>query len=486
MTGTWTRVAVMMAALAIACGGDTTTQPIPGTPTMQVAVAMAQLTEGENTRATATVFDATGKPVPSPSVQWQSSDAAVATVEQDGTIRALTAGAAWVRARYETKLDSVRVSVVRAPVASVELDADAATLAEGTTRQLVALVKGPAGQTLTGRGTTWRSDDASIVQVGALGLLTAIRPGSATITVTVEGKSDVVTVLVSADYDYDLVYDAWSGVAGEASQLYRLDMHSPAAMPARMFPGLGATDAEVSPDGRRIVFASLVNGRHQIFVANVDGTGVTRLTSSSTDDDQPVWSPNGARIAFHRWDTRPGGHADIVVMNADGSDQRSITADQGLTNQRFPTWSAQPNEGEFIMYSSQTNDASGQAHLWRMRPDGSEKVQLTYGDVWDDQPAFSPDGRTVVFQRHDVGVFGDLYLMDVWGGSPRPLVGGALAYGQFGPSWSPDGRMIAFVSKHEGEGRYQVYTVWADGSKLARRTFDETDKQRPAWAKRLD
>jgi TolB protein len=293
-------------------------------------------------------------------------------------------------------------------------------------------------------------------------------------------------VVVSADYDYDLVYDAWSGVAGEASQLYRLDMHSPAGMPARVIPGLGAIDAAVSPDGRRIAFASLVNGRQQIFVANIDGTGVTRLTAGATDDDQPEWSPDGRRIAFHRWNTAPGGQADIVVMNADGTGQQSLTADQGLTNQTHPTWSAQPNEGEFIMYSSQTNNASGQAHLWRMRPDGSEKVQLTYGDVWDDQPTFSPDGRAVAFQRHGPGILGDLYLMDVWGGSPRPLVGGALAYGQFGPAWSPDGRMIAFASKHEGEGRYQIFTVWSDGSKLARRTFDETDKQRPTWARRLE
>ena len=482
MTGSWMRVALAAVALAVGCGGDTTTQPIPGGPSVRLTVAASQLTEGESTAAT--VLDASGKPLPPASVQWQSSDATIVAVAQDGTVRALASGEAWVRAQYGNTIDSVRVTIVRTSVASVELDVETATVAEGATRQLAAVVKGPAGQPLTGRGLTWRSSDAGIVQVGALGLVTAIRPGAATITVTVEGKSDVATVVVSADYDYDLVYDAWSGVAGEASQLYRVDMHSPNGMPARVIPGLGAIDAAVSPDGRRIAFSSLVSGRWQIFVANADGTGVTRLTRSDTDDDQPEWSPDGRRIAFHRWNIAPGGHGDIVVMNADGSGQQSITADQGPTNQTHPTWSLQPNEGEFIMYSSQTNDASGQAHLWRMRPDGSEKVQLTYGDVWDDQPSFSPDGRAVVFQRHGVGIFGDLYLMDVWGGSPRMLVGAFLANGQFGPSWSPDGRMIAFASKHEGEGRYQIYTVWTDGSKLARRTFDETDKQRPTWARR--
>ena len=483
MTGSRMRVAFAAMALAIGCGGDTTTQPIPSDPTVRLTVAASQLTEGESTAAT--VLDA-GKPVPAAAVQWQSSDATIVAVAQDGTVRAVGAGEAWVRARYASRIDSVRMTIVRTSVASVELDVQTATVAEGATRQLVALVKGPAGQTLTGRGLVWRTSDAGIVQVGALGLVTAIRPGAATVTVTVEGKSADVTLIVSADYDYDLVYDAWSGVAGQPSQLYRLDLRSPGGMPARVIPGLGAINAAVSPDGRRIAFTSLVNGWLQIFVANSDGTGVTRLTNGNVDDDEPVWSPDGTRIAFQRWDTSVGGQADIVVMNADGSGQQVLTADHGRTNQSDPAWSAQPNEGEFIMYSSQTNDASGQAHLWRMRPDGSEKVQLTAGDVWDDQPTFSPDGRTVAFQRHGIGVFGDLYLIDIWGGSPRALVGAALANGQFGPAWSPDGRMIAFASKHEGEGRYQIYTVWADGSKLARRTFDETDKQRPAWAKRLE
>jgi Tol biopolymer transport system component len=58
-----------------------------------------------------------------------------------------------------------------------------------------------------------------------------------------------------------------------------------------------------------------------------------------------------------------------------------------------------------------------------------------------------------------------------------------LAFGQFAPAWSPDGRLIAFSSKHEG-GVYQIYTVWADGSKLARRTTGELNKENPAWIRR--
>lgn len=56
----------------------------------------------------------------------------------------------------------------------------------------------------------------------------------------------------------------------------------------------------------------------------------------------------------------------------------------------------------------------------------------------------------------------------------------ALSFGQFAPAYSPDGRLIAFSSKHE-DGVYHIYTVWPDGSKPARRTGGTTDQDNPSW-----
>ena len=82
-----------------------------------------------------------------------------------------------------------------------------------------------------------------------------------------------------------------------------------------------------SPDGRRIAFVS--NWR-QVYVMNADGSGQRRLTQDGT---QPSWSPDGQKIAFAR-------RTDIYVMNADGSAQRNVT--RSSRRESSPLWSPEP------------------------------------------------------------------------------------------------------------------------------------------------
>jgi Tol biopolymer transport system component len=88
----------------------------------------------------------------------------------------------------------------------------------------------------------------------------------------------------------------------------------------------GAKGALLSPDGRRILFASTRDTRDEdnseLYVVNVDGTGVHRLTRTPGDELPLSWSPNGRRIAFQRVPSKP--RWAFFVMNADGRDTRQV------------------------------------------------------------------------------------------------------------------------------------------------------------------
>src|SRR5439155_1757270 len=90
-----------------------------------------------------------------------------------------------------------------------------------------------------------------------------------------------------------------------------------------------------SPDGTRIAFADNSDGDDEIFILNLDGSGVTRLTDNTFRDAPTAWSPNGAQILF--LSDREGGDEDIFVMNADGSGVTPLTFNDGVAD-AVPVW----------------------------------------------------------------------------------------------------------------------------------------------------
>jgi Tol biopolymer transport system component len=475
---------------ADASGPNETRRPVAS---VLVAPAARTLVVGETFTLGATPRADDGTPLTDRPVTWESIDPAVATVSAAGLVEARAEGQATIAARSEGREGRATITVTAAPalVASVELDATELTLAEGATRQLVATARDAQGNVITGRAVQWATTDPGIAAVSLGGLVVAVRPGAATVTATVEGRAASASAVVTADWGFDLVYDGWSNVPGEGPELYTLDVNLPNAEPARIFPaGRSATDPTVSPDGTRIAFVVGVGFDAEIWVAGRDGSGATRLTSNAEWDDQPAWSPDGRRIAFRR---RPdGGGTDIWVMNADGSAATNLTADEGATSQSSPAWSPElPGEGYRVAYSHASN---GEAHLYTMRADGTDKRPLTSGTVYDDEPAWSPDGTRIAYRRTGTVPSARLWVVNAATGAGAPLVAGDLAGPQFAPAWSPDGRLVAFVSRHEsygsGTGVYQLYTALVDGGSaagstvIARRTFDGTDKQNPAWIPR--
>lgn len=177
----------------------------------------------------------------------------------------------------------------------------------------------------------------------------------------------------------------------------------------------------LSPDGKRIVFTSLKDGDLDIYTMNVDGTNVKRLTNTPGYDGGPWWSPDGTKIVYrahHPKDTvelrqyrdllaqgfiRPS-KVELYVMNADGSDNRQVTA---LGGANFgPSWT--PDGKKIIFASNYFAPRSGNFEIFLVDASltmaGGDKLeQVTFNDTFDGFPMFSPDGTKLIFasNRHN-------------------------------------------------------------------------------------
>jgi dipeptidyl aminopeptidase/acylaminoacyl peptidase len=90
---------------------------------------------------------------------------------------------------------------------------------------------------------------------------------------------------------------------------------------------------EWSPDGTKIAFSAWRDGISDIYTMNADGSNLTNITNSPTEESEPTWSPDGTKIAFT---SSRDGNPEIYTMDADGSNQIRLT--NNTANDRSPTW----------------------------------------------------------------------------------------------------------------------------------------------------
>lgn len=469
--------AILFAGCADDVSGPGATEPVDSVALTPSSVTM---TVGSTRTLVATPRARDGRALEGRETRWESSNTAVATVSATGVVTAVAVGTARVAATAGNRRSEAQVVVTHPPVAGASLDRTTAALAEGETLQLVLTVRDSAGNPISGLGVQWSSSIPGIAHVDALGRVTAIRPGSATITARVHGIDALAQVTVTADYPYDLLYTA--NTAAGFPELFLVNVSQPAAPAVAPFPaGSWAAAPAPSPDGTRVAFVCMSSfGDPSICVASRNGTGrVIVATEVGRMKGDPAWNASGTRIAYT--EIAPDGSARIRVMDADGSNDSVLTA--GMAGrQTGPAWSPVLGGGEErIAFASGTDAAQ---RIYTMRADGTDVRAITSAGNVDSAPAWSPDGLTLAFQRISATVYGDIWLVAADGTDERTLTFN-LAGVQHSPAWSPDGRLLAFVSSHEtGVAPAQVYTIWADGSKAARRTFDASGKAAPAWLNR--
>jgi hypothetical protein len=212
-----------------------------------------------------------------------------------------------------------------------------------------------------------------------------------------------------------------------------------------------------------IAFASERDGNSEIYLSDVNGGNVRRLTDDPAYDAWPSWSPDGSQLAFM---SDRSGNPDIFVMNADGSGVRQLTFDEA--NDIWPEWSP---DGSRIAFPSRRD---GNFELYTINPDGTNLQRLTDTPGHEDFPAWSPDGSQIAFSRIEIDE--GFFVMDADGGNERKL----LDFPALEPAWSPDGTSILFGSDHEGFRG--IYSINADGSDLQRISTSRAGENCPAWS----
>jgi Tol biopolymer transport system component len=176
-------------------------------------------------------------------------------------------------------------------------------------------------------------------------------------------------------------------------------------------------------------------------------------------------------------------HANLFISNADGAAEHPLTTPDSLNYN--PTWSP---KGDWIAF---TSERAGSADLYRVHPDGAGLERLTDNPAYDDQAAFSPDEKQVVFVTTRAAGTADLWILDLATRQAHPLTSGP--GGDFRPSWSPDGQWIAFSSDRDSslppaKGRWErlhmvdVYIIHPDGSGLKRISEHGNFCGNPKWS----
>lgn len=187
--------------------------------------------------------------------------------------------------------------------------------------------------------------------------------------------------------------------------------------------GLNITPAP-SPDGNLLAFASSREGNSELYILNMQTKALQRLTFDPSGDLSPTWAPSGRELAFVS--DRRGG-PQIYLMGVDGSNVRRLTY-EGDYN-AAPAWSPR---GDWIAYVCRT--AERQYKLCLISPDGQKRVQITTGTGVDDSPAWSPDGRHLVFSSTAEGR-SHIYMINRDGRDIERLTSGGTHHSS--PAWSP-------------------------------------------------
>ncbi|MDX6438669.1 MAG: hypothetical protein QOF45_1252 [Gaiellaceae bacterium] len=247
--------------------------------------------------------------------------------------------------------------------------------------------------------------------------------------------------------------------------------------PEDVYELTGVSDPRLRPGGKHVAYVvwSIDKDeneyRQSIWVATTDGSEAPRRFTTGKNDAQPRWSPDGEDLAFVSKRGDEKAHRQLYVMPAGGGEPQCLTDLKDDVGE--PAWSP---DGTQLVVSARVPDEAydeeddrkraprrfkrlqfkldsvgwtgdRRRHLYVVPADASaEARQITDGDYEDSRPTWTPDGKSIAFSSArgddwDIELIGDIYVVPAAGGEPQRLTPGDSSY--YAPSYSPDGKLLA-------------------------------------------